>query len=216
MRILICGPSGVGKTTLAKCISVEYKLEFVSTSSKALWKTYGIVDHEAIIKMGINNPMRAYKFQMDLLDIREKLMERDNFVTDRSPVDNLVYYLMQVAPFVDEKLTVEYIDRCNSLLTFLDEDGDGDARGPEAMSTYLIPIEYQAEMDVERDGFRIPNKIFQQCTQLYFNYCLSNWFGNLMMSNYIYLRDTNFNERWERVKKVLDPAFGIITKLPIR
>lgn len=185
MKIFICGPSGMGKTTLAKWIAEQFNMEFVSTSSKGLWKKYMINSHEELIQMAMKSPGKGYKFQTELLDIREKLIDKNpHFVTDRSIVDNLVYYLMQVAPFVKEKLTLEYIDRCKTLLDPKWQCLD-----------LLIHIPFNRKMLIEDDGFRISNRVFQECTQLYFDYCLDTHFSFLLPYHKLTLATIELDQR---------------------
>lgn len=202
MKIFIAGPSGMGKTTLAKWVSTEFDIPFISTSSKGLWKKYMINSHTELIQMAMKSPGKGYKFQSELLDIREKLIDTNkHFITDRSIVDNLVYYLMQVSPFVEEKLTLEYIDRCKTLLNPRWQCLD-----------LLIHIPYNNKMRLEDDGFRIPNRVFQQCTQLYFDYCLDNYFNFLLPSHKLTLVTNKLDQRKLITHQKITSLWGISDK----
>lgn len=161
--IMLCGPSGTGKTTLAQWIAKKYDLKFIPTSSKVLWKKYGIADHAHLIRKSIGSPMWGYKFQEELLDYREDVMAKNfNYITDRSPIDNMVYFLLQVTPHISYKLTENYIDRCKSLI---DRNNHNE---------WLFHLPFNKEViKLEDDKARIINPIYQECTQLYFDYCIA-------------------------------------------
>lgn len=112
-RIFICGPSGTGKTTLAKILSEYYEMgKFISGSSKALWDKYGIKNHINVIENTVMDPIWGYNFQMELLDLRIKLFEVSdniNIVSDRSPLDNVIYFTLQNAPFEGTLNTERYL-----------------------------------------------------------------------------------------------------------
>ena len=94
-RIAISGPSGTGKTTLAKHISEVYGLPFISSSSSQLWKRYSFENHKEVQIAAVTHPGTVEALQWDILDSREKLYaENPEFVTDRGPIDLAVYYLM--------------------------------------------------------------------------------------------------------------------------
>lgn len=110
MKIGLTGPSGSGKTTLATYIqSIVPGMEFVAGSaslmhserSKAHLKiTYGYeaLGHKAVINKSNENPKFGYDFQALLLkDREEKLSGMNNIITDRTPVDNLTYFMLQCA-----------------------------------------------------------------------------------------------------------------------
>ena len=71
-KIFICGPSGVGKTTLAKFIAAKYNIPFVSTSGKLLWRDYGITSHKDLLDKSLKDPTFAVNYQFDLLKQRRE------------------------------------------------------------------------------------------------------------------------------------------------
>ena len=68
MKIFISGVSGVGKTTMAKQISKDYKIPFIEGSSKVLWDKYNIKSHIELIKKTYLEPQFGLDFQNELLD----------------------------------------------------------------------------------------------------------------------------------------------------
>lgn len=155
LKIAMAGPSGVGKTTLAEWISKEYDIPFITTSTKPLWDKHGINTHQELITRTILNPQWGLDFQYELLDIRKNIIEsNEQFVTDRSPVDNLVYFLMQNAPYLGEEAVEAYIQLCANALSKI---------------TGLVQIPFDSHIPLENDGKRIANKYYQLSTNSQFH-----------------------------------------------
>lgn len=99
-RIMMVGPSGVGKTTLAKFISEKYNLPFISGSYSDLIPETREVSHKDMVK----NATLTQENQ--LLSLRSKAFHFSNgsYVTDRSYIDDLAYL------FVKLSNSIEYCD----------------------------------------------------------------------------------------------------------
>lgn len=149
MKIFICGPSGVGKTTLAVEIAKKYNIPFISTSGKSLWEKHGIKSHEELIRKTTADPMGfGLSYQIDLLVQRTTVLKNHkSFVTDRSPVDNLVYTISQLASHITEAQLKEYMDLCETRMK---------------TATTLIYIPFTKAIELEDDGMRITNRYYQQ------------------------------------------------------
>jgi hypothetical protein len=143
----MAGPSGTGKTTLCEYISKEYNIPFVTTSTKPLWDKYGITSHEQLINKTLNDKLWGLNFQYEVLNYRVRLLKGlDQFVTDRSPIDNLVYFLLQNSHLLNESQTKEYINLCaESMMMF----------------NSLITVPYLDNTLLEDDGKRVNNKYYQ-------------------------------------------------------
>jgi len=149
MKIFLSGCSGTGKTTLAKYISARFNIPFIQGSSKPLWEKHDIASHADIVKKSILEPTWGYDFQMELLEYRSKLTEDlSSFVTDRSPLDNMVYFLIQNAPFLNTYNTEEYFKACRD--TF-----------PLGFELFFLDIDTEDKMVYENDGNRINNLPYQ-------------------------------------------------------
>jgi adenylate kinase family enzyme len=95
-KIYITGASGTGKTTLAKWVEEEFDLPFISTSAKNLWPKYGFKNHSDAIIKSITDLDVGQDYQHNLLEERMALLkDKSHFVTDRSPIDNYAYVLLQ-------------------------------------------------------------------------------------------------------------------------
>jgi len=159
LKIGICGPSGSGKTTLAKYIAEAFDLQFISLSAKEIWKDHNIINHADIIQKSILETHWGLNFQYQLLDYRNKyLTNKNNFVTDRTPIDNLVYFMLQNSWMVNEEENKKYIIACM-----------------ESLKHYsgIIFIQYSNDIKLENDNQRINNPYYQQLTSQIFNYVIS-------------------------------------------
>lgn len=202
-KIYLCGPSGSGKTRLAKALSSELGIPFVTTSAKTLWDGYGIKTHKELLDLSTTDPMLCLKFQWDLLKLREDtLREHRSFVTDRSPVDNWVYFLLQNSMNLSQQDCFRYKLACEKNFP---EDGK------------LIYVTRPFSAQLEDDGMRINNIFYQTATQAVFDYAVAskntyNWVNdspinldiNLQFNNYAanFYR-TNHWEFDEKLKSVI-------------
>lgn len=146
MIYLFCGPSGSGKTTLCKYLDKEKGIPFIETSSKPLWHKHGITGHRQILMKSTNNWQWGIDFQNELLDMREKIYsENITFCSDRSPLDNAAYFLLQNAPYATELQTKKYLERCFDLAKIADK---------------IIRLR-SFDTKVPDDGMRIDNQYYQ-------------------------------------------------------
>lgn len=192
MRIYCCGPSGTGKTTLCLWVQQELGIPFITTAGRSIWEKYNIRSHREVIEKTAKNPNWGYDYQSALLDEREKIMRtKSHFITDRSPVDNLVYFLMQVAPHLNYHRTLDFIERAKSLTPYIDK---------------LIQLKWHPGVALEEDGARINNPIFQQCSQLYFDFCIDNYFPGFGLGeeNGLIIHTDNFGVRKNTVSSWLN------------
>jgi hypothetical protein len=114
-RVFITGTSGIGKTTLAKFIAERFGLPYISTSAGALWPRYGFTDHYDALKKCMANPEVGFLYQRDVLFNRlGVLVNEKEFVTDRGPIDNLAYFLLQQAYYNKEHNGI-ILDACRYL-----------------------------------------------------------------------------------------------------
>lgn len=125
MKIGLTGPSGSGKTTLAKYIADNYNLTFIPGSAGLIMSQedkdylstefdYSGEGHRAVINRSATNPDFGYAFQELLLKTRaKKLNESDEFVTDRTPLDNLTYFMLQCAHNQRDVTCNEFIEISN-------------------------------------------------------------------------------------------------------
>lgn len=149
VRIFISGVSGTGKTKLAKHIESKYGIPFISTSGKALWREFNIRSHQDLILQSIKDPEFALRYQERLLAYREEVLNGQvSFVSDRGPLDNLLYFSMQVAPHVDNSVSYNYSEKC-----FLMQQRYCDIQ---------IFLELSRDIPLEDDGMRVTSRLYQK------------------------------------------------------
>jgi len=167
VKLYISGVSGVGKTTLAEQISKELEIPFIVGSSKVLWRKHNIVSHKDLIQKCNNDSKFAMDFQLELLEYRKEAVKGLNsFVTDRSPLDNLVYFMLQVSQQVSADETMAYIKACKETYP------------TESYGHLHLGMDYKMALEIplENDGFRITNVYYQLMVQNMFHMCLNhNW-----------------------------------------
>lgn len=188
-RIFISGASGSGKTTLAKYISNAYSIPFIDGSSKVLWPKYGIKSHLDLINKCKESKEFAITFQYRLLSYRqEAIKDLDSFVTDRSPLDNLVYFMLQLSHDIVESENVKYIEECSKTFQY----GEN-----------LLFITKIADNPIEDDGMRITNYFYQRMVQgLFENMITENWL-ELDYDTPVYNLDWDWDERIKKVRSII-------------
>lgn len=199
-KILICGTSGIGKTTLAKYVAEKYNIPFLNGSSTVLWKKYGVTCHKELLLLGINEPEKGLEFQYELLDVRKKLLEgHDEYVTDRSIVDNLVYFLYQNAPYVSDKEVREYIRYCLSTFSIYDRQNKWIFLTRQFYVGNEMPV-------ITNDNKRIENNYFQDVINDIYDRVFEKRMLGLNLThygNYLKLRDYNWETRIEKVNNFI-------------
>lgn len=138
MKILLSGPSGCGKTFLCEKYSDFFNISFLKVDTLDIFKKYKINSQLDIIELGIKNPDLTQIIYQELIDLRLSLINSNlSFISDRSPLDNIIYYLLQHSyfnknadSFIEdnfEKIKTALSTTCNIILPsnqkFLVENG---------------------------------------------------------------------------------------------
>lgn len=203
-KIYIAGTSGAGKTTLAEYISKRYRIPFVSLSSKELWPKFGVRTHAELIQMANENPEKGVDFQWQLLELRNKKLENlGEYVTDRSPLDNLVYYMIQCSSHQSGSEVSAYISACS-------ESYPGDFT-----QIYLTCN----PTTIENDGYRINNPYYQVMVDILFMYYLKEgYLSHLDLANkqVKIITDWDWEKRVKIVEKTINNHQGIWQNIKTR
>lgn len=175
MKIAFSGSSGSGKTTLVTFVAEAMKLAHISGSAGDVKKEgdkmlidemfrYPGGGHHGVIAYSALNPTYGVMNQK-ILQMRRKelILQNDNFVTDRSPADNLTYFINQVGyhPEVTDALTEEFMKDCLSAWEEL---------------THVIYVKAVQPNEVERNYSRIHNRFYQKSIDAQFEYWIKNYF----------------------------------------
>lgn len=114
-RIMLAGPSGIGKTTLAKWISEKTGIEFTSGSVSDLLPDTKDVPHSEMLS---KDPTELYKEDYQILNLRNKLFkDKHEFVSDRSYLDSIAYFLYKQADKIPSCEIEHFISLAGQLLS---------------------------------------------------------------------------------------------------
>lgn len=180
-KIAFTGSSGSGKTTLVEWLSKERNIPHISGSAGDVLKDldkqmiqqafdyYGD-GHKDVIANSIANPGYGIINQLLLQMRRQEIIQsNDNFITDRSPVDNMTYFINQCGANgkVTNDLADEFFNNCVHAAQGL---------------THLIYIKAVQPIPVENNGSRIANNFYQKAIDAQFAY----WLTRMMESTEIF------------------------------
>lgn len=114
-RIMFAGPSGIGKTTMAKEISKETEIPFVSGSMRDLLPEMKDVSHKDILNQAADT---KYQQDFQLLNARnKKFRDLTEFITDRSYLDSAAYFIYKQAQEIPQCEVDHFIELSKMLLT---------------------------------------------------------------------------------------------------
>jgi hypothetical protein len=177
MKIAMFGPSGGGKTTLTKIIPTLVPVTYIPGSvythllsynqKEELASKYGYIGtgHQAVINLSSINPAFGGDFQKFALMQRRKLIENNNnFVTDRSPIDNLTYFHLQCSHNQTEKATEDFIRYTQELYQEL---------------THAIFVRTVNPQGIEDNDSRVANIHYQRMVDSVFEFLFKRYFQDL-------------------------------------
>jgi len=181
MKIGICGPSGSGKTTLAKFIAGHTdikngKINWVSNSARDLFtkednellRSLGYEEnsgHRRVIQLSNEKPEFGLTFQKLINKRRtEFIISNNDFVTDRTPVDNLVYFLFQSCSNQPDEIIQDMVSDCRAAL------GEFDV-------IFFTP--YIEGNEVENNNSRVDSKYFQSMISGIFEDTIKKYFRDI-------------------------------------
>ena len=174
MKVAFTGTSGSGKTTLVTFVAEKLGLTHISGSAGDVKKEgdkmlidemlqYPGGGHVGVIRYSALNPEYGIMNQKLLqMRRRELIVENDNFVTDRSPIDNLTYFINQCAyhPMCTNEMVEEFAKDCLSAWEQL---------------THVVYVKAVQPSAVEVNGSRVANNWYQKAIDAQFDHWLK-WF----------------------------------------
>lgn len=176
-KVAFSGTSGAGKTTLVHYVNDQLGLNWINGSAgqmKKEWQKMKLIEeygypgggHAAVIKYSAINPEYGLENQQMLQAARANAISKNNnFVTDRSPVDNISYFCLQAAFMHEEKVADEFYEKCLEAFSEL---------------THVIYVKAVQPQEIERNGSRIDNRYFQRSVDAVFQYWLNRMTNEVM------------------------------------
>lgn len=186
MKLVLNGPSGSGKTTLMEAVSKKTGLEIINVPTSEILKKYGVFSQRELISAGISNPRLVETIYQEMIQVRvDILRENENLITDRGPIESIVYYLLQHCVFNEN--ADKFIGRMIEVIE----------RIPVQVVNVILPV--NTDFLVE-NGFRMTNKQFNR---LYLDNLLT--YMDRYVSRYVYLDDIpmSLDQRVEYIERVL-------------
>lgn len=179
-KIAFTGSSGSGKTTLVKYVAEQFKLNHISGSAgdvkkpeddALLTERHGVRPdgHSEVIAMSAQNVHWGLDNQLILQQRRaEIILNNENFVTDRSPIDNLTYMVNQVGfhKQINDQVISHFMHNCLAAWREL---------------THVIYVKAVQPGKVEDNGSRVANKFYQKSIDAQFNY----WLDEVFLPDYL-------------------------------
>lgn len=190
-RIMFVGPSGIGKTTLAKYVAKREDLPFISGSMSDLLPATEGVSHNEILSLGSE---AMYKADFQLLNKRNRLFkDREYFVTDRSYADLAAYFWYKQSRNIPECEMEHFFCQCKTLM---EDQCDVAIFLPLNLDTYK-------HWSMEDNGKRILNRFFQVQISSLMGELLANW-----EIPTICISELNLGMRTEQINYHLDRIWG--------
>lgn len=185
-RIALVGPSGIGKTTLAKYISKEYHLPFISGSMSDILPETKDQTHAEM--MSISSELLAAR-NWQALNIRSKLfMNISYFVTDRSFVDPAAYYWYELSKQLPECEVEHFLGTARTCMEkYVD------------LAIFLpLNLDNRESWVIEDNNKRITNRYFQIQISSLMGELLADWEIPTLVINSL-----NYDERMEEIRNFL-------------
>lgn len=173
IRIQFAGPSGIGKTTMAKVLAEQYGIPFISGSYRDLVPETNDIPHSDMIQL---DARQIFEQDVKLLNARNKTWGKYlNLISDRSYVDSAAYLIQKLSHRIPQCDMEDFVEKCRILNLI--------------QTTHLIFVEFTREYftkwEMEDNGKRIVNKFYQEQMSEIMRSVVINHFGPPKYTGYI-------------------------------
>lgn len=171
-RIVFAGPSGIGKTTLAKLLSEELKLDYISGSISGLLPDTKKLTHQEMLS---RDPKELQREDYKIMNLRNKLFSKyklKGYISDRSFLDSAAYFIYKQA---------SKLPTCE-LVSFLDLARDLTIKNVDYLIVLDFPVSFILNWNIEDNNKRILNDFFQCSISKLIRLVLEYW-GVTLISN---------------------------------
>lgn len=97
----LTGAGGAGKTTLLNALEkhIGDRAPVFNVSTQSVMDEYGFKTHQEVVQASVVDSRKAIDFQIAILtkrynEFREKVKYQSSFMTDRTPLDCFIYYMI--------------------------------------------------------------------------------------------------------------------------
>ncbi len=112
---MLSGPSGIGKTTIAKHLAERFNLGYISGSISDLIPDTKELKHSDMLS---KTSEQLVKEDYQLINLRNKLFKlKTDFVTDRSYLDSAAYFLYKQSTKLPTCEVDQFINLCKMLIS---------------------------------------------------------------------------------------------------
>ena len=171
MRIMLSGPSGIGKTTFMDIIGRDFDLEKYSGSMSDLISSTKELSHKDMLS---RDPEVLYKEDYQLLNLRNKLFkDKVKYITDRSYLDSAAYFLYKQADKIPQCEVEHFFELCKMLLN----------QQCDLLILFDFPKYMIKDWVMEDNNKRIINKYFQHLIAEMMKDILNIWGCHLEYQN---------------------------------
>lgn len=163
IRVQFAGPSGVGKTTLAKWFEEQFKVEFISGSVSDILPSTKEELHKDMLS---HDKKDLYTQDYQILNLRNKLFAtKESYVSDRSFLDSAAYFMYKQADTIPQCELEHFFELCKKCLV-----EQTDLLVVVGFTPYMVK-----NWVMEDNSKRILNKYFQAEISYIMRYIMEEW-----------------------------------------
>lgn len=148
-RINLTGCSGIGKTTLAKALSEELNVPFISGSYSDLVPATKNMPHTDMIQQDAKT---VFEQDVMVLNARNKAFSLSaSYISDRSYIDSAAYMIQKLSHRLPNCEVEDFVEKCR-VLTLI-----------QCRKVIYLPftVEHFTKWNLEDNGKRVLNKFYQ-------------------------------------------------------